>query len=207
MSKTVDIAVEDRLSEAVLRRLLAEAPGKLRVGLVHPVRRSWDTTGSTGGYGFIRKSLPGFNARARFQPIVALIDADDRPCPPETIKEWLGGKKRHKQLVIRVAVREVEAWLLADKEGLAEFLAVRKECVPSETQRLKDPKRYIVRLAARSRRREIREDLAPALGTRAKTGPLFTAAMSGFARDLWNPNEAEKHNDSLRRVRKALESI
>lgn len=206
MGRTVDIVVEDRLSEAVLRRLIAEAPGKLRIGTVHPVRKTWEPTPG-GGYGFIRKSLPGFNALARFQPIIALIDADDRTCPPETITEWLGGKKRHPKLFVRIAVREVEAWLLADGDSMAEFLAVRRACVPPETQRVKDPKRYIVRLAARSRRGEIREELAPAAGTRATTGPLFTTALAGFARDLWNPDEAEKHNDSLHRARKALETI
>ena len=207
MSKTVDIAVEDRLSEAVLRRLLAEAPGRLRVGLVHPMRRSWDASGSSGGYGYIRKALPGFNAIAGFQPVVVLVDADNRVCPPETISEWLGGKRHHPSLIVRVAVREVEAWLLADADGMSEFLSVRRDCLPLETQRLKDPKRYLVRLAARSRRRDIREELAPAVGTRAKTGPFFTAAVSGFARDLWNPEAAAKNNDSLRRARKALDSL
>ena len=206
MGRTVDILVEDRLSEAVLRRLLAEAPGKLRVGAVHPVRKTWEVEPG-GGYGYIKKSLAAFNVRARSKPMVVLVDADDRSCPPETISDWLGGARRHSELVVRVAMREVEAWLLADRAGISDFLGVKESCLPRDTERIRDPKRYVVRLAARSRRREVREDLAPARGTKATTGPYFTRALSGFAGSLWDLAAAESENASLRRARAALAKL
>jgi hypothetical protein len=206
MGRTVDILVEDRLSEAVLRRLIAEAPGKLRVGAAHPMRKTWEQQPG-GGYGYIKKSLAGFNVRALTQPVIALVDADDRCCPPETISEWLGGASQHPNLVVRVAVREVEAWLLADRGGIADFLSVKESCLPRDTERIRDPKRYVVRLAARSRRSEVRNDIAPARGTQATTGPYFTRALASFAGSLWDVAAAESQNASLRRARAALAKI
>jgi hypothetical protein len=62
---------------------------------------------------------------------------------------------------------------------------------------LTDPKRELVNLARRSRKREIFTDLVPA-GT-ARVGKGFVEQVRRFCRDGWRPGIAAKHCDSLRR--------
>lgn len=203
----VNIAAEDNLSEAVARRLLANASGKIKVENTYPVKKGWQDEIGKSGYGYIRKALTGFNAAAKFTPFLVLVDADNRPCPPETIAEWLDGKTRHPDLICRVAIREVETWLLADSAELADFLSVSEKCIPADVTRIKDPKRYIVRLAARSSRKEIRSDIAPPPGTKGKTGPYYTQSLCSFVKDHWRIDEAVKHSESLRRAQAAINDL
>jgi hypothetical protein len=207
MNRPVNIAVEDRLSETVLRLLLSRAKGKPFVSKSYPLSKGWQKDIGPNGYGYIKKSLPAFNAASAITPFVILVDADNRPCPPETIKSWLGDETQNPNLVIRIAIREVESWLLADRSGIADFLAVPESCIPLNPSRIKDPKRYLSRLAARSRRREIREDLARAPGTRSKTGPFFSQSLQHFTKDLWDISVARLHSADLNRAILALDKI
>lgn len=199
--------MEDRLSETVLRILLSQARGRPVVAQSYPISKGWQKGIGPNGYGYIKKSLHSFNATAAIIPFVVLADADNRPCPPETIASWLGNHPQHPQLIVRIAVREVEAWLLADRSGMANYLGVHESWIPTDTARIKDPKRYISRLAARSRRKEIREELARAPGTRSKTGPYFNQSLQYFVKELWNIPEALKHSDSLRRATKSFDAL
>jgi Domain of unknown function (DUF4276) len=207
MKKQVNIAVEDRLSETMLRLLLSRAKGKPIVSKSYPVSKGWEKNIGPSGYGYIKKSLPAFNAASAIIPFVILVDADTRPCPRETIKSWLGDETQNPNLVIRIAIREVEAWLLADRSGIADFLAIPESCVPLDPSRIKDPKRYLSRLAARSRRKEIRQDLARAPGTRSKTGPFFSQSLQYFTKNLWNISVARLHSADLNRTIVALDKI
>ncbi|MCF7789919.1 MAG: hypothetical protein K9N47_27600 [Prosthecobacter sp.] len=207
MHARVNIAAEDRLSEAVLKVLLSNAKGKPVVAHSYPVAKGWQKEVGPNGYGYIKKNLTAFNAASVHTPFVALIDADNRPCPPETIGLWLEGVQQNPTMIIRVAIREVEAWLLADRKGIASYLAVSEECIPIETSRIKDPKRYISRLAARSRRKEIRAELARAPGTRSKTGPVFAQALQFFVNNLWDFQAARAHSNSLDRAMAALDKL
>ena len=207
MNRSIDIAVEDRLSETILRVLLASAKGRPKIGRSWPIKKGYQKLEGPSGYGYIRKNLKAFNAVAAERPFVALIDADNRPCPSETIAHWLENEEQHQNLVVRVAIREIEAWLLADRHGLSSFLAVSESWIPLNTARIRDPKRYISRLAARSKRKVIREDLARAPGTRSKTGPYFTQSLQFFAKDQWDIDAACAHSDSLRRARHALDRL
>ena len=199
--------VEDKLSEAVVRRLLAGASRQLKVASSYPIKKGWQDDAGKSGYGYIKKSLAAFNEVAAFTPFVVLIDADNRPCPPQTIAEWLEGKPQHSDLVCRVAIREVEAWLLADRPGLSAYLSIPEKCIPLDTARIKDPKRYIVRMAARSSRKEIRADIAPPKGSKGKTGPYYTQSLSSFVRDFWQLKEASKHSESLKRAIAAIDAL
>jgi hypothetical protein len=100
----VNLATEDELSESVLRRLLAHADKGYSVGAAYGRR----------GFGYLRRTITGWNRAARFVPWVVLTDLDRGTCPAALIDEWLTEPK-HPNLLLRVAVREVEAWLLADR--------------------------------------------------------------------------------------------
>jgi len=104
----VNLAVEDALSEAVLRRLLDECGGPWAIGKIY----------TRGGVSYLLKMIAGFNNAARGVPFVVLADLDQADCAPALVTEWLP-HGAHDNLVLRFAVREVEAWVLADTKGLS----------------------------------------------------------------------------------------
>lgn len=207
MAGSVNIAAEDALSEAVLRRLLAQAQSRPKVAASFPVRKGYQTEIRQNGYGQIKNVLPAFNAAAKITPFVVLMDADDRACPGATIVEWLSNQPRHPCLIIRIAVREVEAWLLADSRGLAEFLSVREDQVPADPESLADPKQTIVDLASGSRSSSIRGEIGAPINSVGKTGPYYNQALSTFVRDFWDHKEAAKASPSLARAKIALDTL
>ena len=133
----VHLAVEDDLSEAVIRKLLFDTGRSYAIGTVF----------GRGGYGYLRSRVKTWNAAAAAgTPILLLTDLDQLPCPSGLIHDWLEAEP-HANLIFRVAVREIESWLLADREGFADFrmriakpsrsrqakLATCSSCMPTPT--------------------------------------------------------------------------
>lgn len=154
-----------------------------------------------GVYGLRGKSwldirLRAYNAAARHSRWLVLRDLNsDGACAPELrerlVPELSDGMR------FRIAVREAESWLLADRRQMGQFLAIAVSRIPSEPDTLGDPKQTLVNLARHSRRRAIREDMVPAAGTSAHVGPGYTARIIEFANDIWDPIEAAAHSPSL----------
>ena len=142
----IHLAVEDSLSEWVVRRALASRPSAYEIRTVH----------SRGGFGVLKRQISAYNLAARRTPFLVLTDLDQHPCPPELISNWLSHPK-DPQLLLRVAVREVEAWLLADTDGLTAFLGLRKAISIPHPEMLPDPKLHLLRLAEARPRRDLRE--------------------------------------------------
>ena len=150
MTIPVNLLVEGILDEAVARRLVTE------VGCVPGV------SFGKQGFGYIRRKVTGFNASAEQVPLLALVDfADTRlECPPDVVRRWLPNPRS--LMVFRVVVREIESWLLADRQGIARFLGIGVSKVPQEPEALRDPKEELVGLAKSSGNRRLRDALAPA---------------------------------------------
>jgi hypothetical protein len=196
MSIPVNLATEDELSEAILRRLLDNAGTGYAIGAAYGRR----------GFGYLRATIASWNRAARFVPFVILTDLDSRPCPSELIDAWLG-EPRHPNLVLRVAVREVEAWLLADRSNLAQYLRVSEKWVPQDPDALLDAKTALVDAARRSRSMEVRERVVPRRGSTAKQGREYNSCLSEFVRVDWKIREAAAASGSLRRTVERLGSF
>jgi len=182
-------AVEGMTDEAVLRRLVKEIGA--RAGPVY----------GKNGKSFLLEKLSAYNQAARFSPWIILIDLDhDDECAPPFRKSCLPNTAPY--LCFRVAVREIESWLLADRERLAKFMSVAASRIPLDPEKLDCPKSTMVELARHSRRRGIREDMVPRPESGRKVGPAYTAQLIDFARDSkrgWRPDVAAKASDSLNR--------
>jgi hypothetical protein len=172
---SINLVVEDQLSEFVLRRILD------RTGRPYAVCQCF----SGHGFGYLKKKVEGFNRASAGIPFLLLTDLDNAECPPTLINEWLP-VPRHPNLIFRVAVKEVEAWLLADRKGLAGFLGVSQSHIPNDPEALPDPKAVLIAAARRSRTREIREDLIPQQGTSGKQGPNYNGRLADFVENHWN---------------------
>lgn len=189
---TINLAVEDSLSEVVLREIVKESHRQYAIGRCY----------CKGGYGYLKRTLPGFNNAAKGIPFLVLADLEAE-CPPVQIKEWLPVPFHH-NLLFRIAVREVESWLLADRQGFASFLGIKQSLIPTRVDQIDDPKRCLINLTRKSRKREIREAIVPLQNTTAKVGPDYNGQLSHFVSTLWDIREAAKNSESLSRSVKAI---
>lgn len=193
-ARSLILAVEDDPSAAVA------------VKLVHVYRK--DITVSriivARGYGRLKTHAAAYNEASRFTPFLLLTDLDRGECPPGLVGDWLDGHALSPDFLLRVAVREIEAWLLADHQGVIRFLGVDVSVIPPYPETLDDPKRTLVRLAEGCRTRSLRELLVAAPGSTAKVGPRYVDLVSGFVEKSWNPARARHFAPSLDAAIRAL---
>ena len=186
----IHLAIEDDLSESVGRRLLLDTGRDYSIGMVF----------GRGGFGYLRSTANNWNAAAvAGTPILLLTDLDQHPCPSELIESWLD-LEPDENLIFRVAVREVESWVLADRDGFADFLGISGALVPSEPDQILDPKQSLVNLARRSRTRALRESIVPRQGSTAVQGPNYNGCLGDFIRNRWNRSSAAERSPSLARA-------
>ncbi len=181
-------AVEGTTDEAVLRRLLAECH------LPEPI------VYGKQGKAAIRKQLRSYNAAARHTPWIVIVDLDsEADRAPQLVSDWL--PESADLMHLRVAVHAVEAWLLADAQGISRFLGVPLSRVPTNPDALPDPKLTLINLARRSRSRALREDMAPRPESGRTVGPAYVSRLIEFATDMtdgWRTRTAAQASPSLR---------
>jgi hypothetical protein len=185
----INLAVEDTLSEAVVRRLLEDSPRGYCVGTCY----------MRHGSGYLRRMIKGFNNAAKGTPFLVLTDLNSSECPPVLIQDWLPVPKQP-NLLFRVAVREVESWILADTPGLCRFLRVRAAGIPADVDSVPDPKRLLIRIAEGSPNRQLVRDIVPAPGTTSVQGPGYNMRLEQFVSKQWRPQRAAERSASLRRT-------
>lgn len=191
MPAHVTVAVEGSTDVPVVRRILLAAG--LGAGKVH---------GLVGKSGLDRQ-LRGYNSAARFAPWFVLRDMNgDAPCAGELVGRLLPAPAAG--MCFRIAVSALETWLMADTEEMARFLRVPISAIPKAPESIADPKRALVALASRSRRRVIAQDMVPASGTSARVGPGYTARIVEYATEYWRPEVAAGRSPSLERCLRAL---
>jgi hypothetical protein len=192
----IALALEDELSEQLLRRVLSERRHCYEVGPVF----------GKGGSGYLKKRCHAFNNMARSQPILLLTDLDLAACAPSLRAQWLS-QPCHAQFLFRVAVREVEAWLLAADHELRNFLSVRRKWTVAAPESLSDPKAELLKIAAESKKRELRESLVRIESGNLRQGPAYNSTLARFIGGAWSPDVAEAKCPSFKRLLKALSSL
>lgn len=187
MEAEVSAAVEGDVDRTAITRLVAIAG--LRLGPVYV----------TGGKRALEDRLLGYNEAARFAPWVVLVDLDqDSQCAPEEADRLLPEPGRH--MVLRVVVRSIESWFLADREEIASFLRVRRSIVPDHPDNLDRPKEALVDLARHSRRPAIAAEMVPRPASGRAVGPAYNGRVIEFARERWDPERASARSPSLART-------
>jgi hypothetical protein len=185
----LNLAVEDPLTESLFAKILQTIPTEYAPRTIY----------NRGGFGYLRQNINGFNNAAKGIPFLVGTDLDRYECPASLIQEWLI-RPRHNNLLIRVAVREAEAWVLADSTNLADFLGIRVGLVPDQVEAIADPKQELINLARRARSRELREDICPPPHSTRKIGPNYNPRLAAFVQSRWDPNAARERAESLARA-------
>jgi len=194
---TIYLAVEDDLSEEVARKVLSSSRQTYLVGAVY----------GKSGFGFLKKNALGFNRAAQGIPYLMLTDLDQGECAPDLMKEWFGEIPLHPNFLFRVAVREVEAWLLAHRKAFAKFVRISESRIPKDVESIADPKQSLIQLVSRSPNRAMREEIMPPAGSIRKQGPNYNGCLAGYVQKFWNPREAMRSSDSLSRMVKVLDDF
>jgi hypothetical protein len=187
----VNGAVEGNLDAAVLEAIVHHLGGV--VGSIYGRKgKSW-----------IHEKIQGYNSAAKRSVWFVLVDLDeDFECAPKLVRDWLSAPSS--LMCFRVAVKEVEAWLLADRTNFAQFLQVPAAIVPRNPEIELNPKETIINLARRSRSKTLQLDLVPRAGSHRDTGPGYVDHLSRFALSRWNIRTASSSSRSLRRAVNAL---
>ncbi len=173
----VNYAVEGATDAAVARRMLQASylePGPEFV---------------LGGKGKLDQRIPNYNRAAAFSPWLVLRDFDqEENCPIDLVNRLAPNRNPH--FYLRIPVQEVEVWLLADRREFAAYFGVRITDIPKNLETLPDPKRIVVELASRSRRRDVQKGMPPTASSGRRIGPLYVALLTEFARTRWSPMRA-----------------
>ena len=140
MTHQIVLVVEDVLSEAVLRKMIA-----IPAGVINRVI-------CTRGNDQIKQGIEKFKNASNVFPHVILTDLDRYSCAPALLEHW-GATDLPSRLLFRIAIREVEAWLLADREGIANYFQIPLNKVPLHPEMENDPKQTLINLARKARKK------------------------------------------------------
>jgi hypothetical protein len=178
------LVVEDILQEAAVHKVLAAE------GIPVSIYR---TIGLQGA-GFIDTNVARLVRASAHGGYIVIRDLDRHQCPPELLRQMFGGSPPEGLLFV-VPVREVESWIMADAPSFNRFFSLNK--VDDSPELLDDPKEYLVSLARNSRKRAVRDGVAPK-GT-AKVGVLYNTILLDFIYNHWSVARARRRSPSLQR--------
>lgn len=195
----VRLAGEGVVDLAIMRRLLVEA--KLPLGPVF-----WGE-GRNTGKDRMAERLRGWAAGAAHgAPFFVLRDLDhDAPCAGALRARLL--PEPPAGLVLRIAVRAADGWLIADRERLAKALSAPVSALPADPDACADPKAAIIAAARKSRSSLVRKGVPPRPESGRRQGADYAETLIAFARETWSPAEAALRSDSLRRARERLTAL
>ena len=165
----------------------------------------------TRGNQKLREKCPAFLNMARpGTNIFALTDLDRIECAPALIRDWFGIQSDKEillptEICFRVAVREVESWILADRIALADFFRISDINFHQSPDNLEDPKEHLLNVIRRRTRRRIYRDM---LTTEySHVGPTYNEVLAEFITVNWDPHRASENSASLEKTIRALENF
>ncbi|MDY7524874.1 hypothetical protein [Sphingomonas sp. 10B4] len=139
-------------------------------------------------------------------PVLLITDLDNRLCAKSLIDSWFGNLNINVNLKFRVAVREMEAWLLADHHGMRELLGRGGNNIAPNPDGIQNPKEYLLERAKRAPS-EIKNDLVRARGSAAVQGLGYNARLSEFVRTTWSLEQASQRSESLVKAVERLKEL
>ena len=154
-----------------------------------------------GGKLSLDQRIPELNRSGAALNWLIMRDLDnDAPCASELIDRLLQGREVAPRVSLRIPVRAVEGWLLADRDGFAGEFGIALQRFPNSPDDLEDPKQHLINLCRHSARRAIRDGMVPRSGSGRRVGPEYSSRITAFARRTWSADHAARRSPSLRRA-------
>ena len=162
----------------------------------------------TGGKTRLDALIPGLNGAAAGMNWLILRDLDrDAHCPPALITQLLAGSSRRPRLSLRIPVRAIESWLLADAEAFGSVFSVPAKHIPDRPDGLEHPKRSLINACRHSRRRDVQRAMTPRPRSGRRVGPEYTSRIVQFVGAAWHPERAATRSPSLARALTAFRRL
>jgi hypothetical protein len=184
--------IEDPLSRAVLKRLISALLGEIYLTELQP---------NQGGFGSMKKSFKEYCTLAKHHNVFILTDLDTAECAPSLRMEWISGANLTEPLPsnmhFRIAVKEIEAWLLADRDNLSSYLGLPKHAFPDDAE-IPDPKEHLLKCVKDFGNSNAKLELLPE--GLAKVGLGYNNHLGKFATEIWNFRRAADRSESLSRA-------
>lgn len=190
----IAIATEDQLSEAIALRLIADVPTP------HFIQLKLGRTGN----GYLRSKMSSWYQMAQHQVMLVLTDLDSANCLVQFRDQWLVAAPPQ-NLLLRIAVREVESWVLADHIAMRALIGA-KGVLPAAPDELADPKQTLLKLA-KSAPKQVREDLLKTINGNLAQGLGYNARLTAWVNSEWSPQRAAERSPSLARARLRLNEV
>jgi hypothetical protein len=199
--------VEDTPSAAVADRLIAARNARLEHRLVF--QKGFPAV--MRGFGAIKSKCRTFlNMAKAGNHTFVLTDLDKAECPCALIRDWFAIPREipvdlPPQCIFRVAVREVESWILADHEAWADYIKIPGDNFSKTPDQLEDLKQHLLTVIRRKGKKKIHQEMLPKGA--AHIGPLYNEVLCEFINTSWQPERAAENSPSLDRALKALMKI
>jgi hypothetical protein len=191
MSSPIDYAGEGSTDAVLARRLILEVGGT--------PGRDYVTGYRTRGKDALDRRIPGLLMAARLgRRMLVLRDLDAEPCVAMLVERLVTA--RTPTFCLRIAIRTAEAWLLADREGMAGALGIAASRLPCDPDAELDPKGVLRRIAAGAQNRSAR-------GAFTGTAQQAQGWIAEFMQDMWSPSRARTRSASLDRALVRLEIL
>ena len=162
---------------------------------------------ASGGSSVIDAKLGRWSQPSNRMPMLIVRDwdqADNVDCPGELVGK-LAGADRPTNIALRIAVRSIESWLMADRDAAAGYF--RTPSIPTDPDSLERPKLALVSACRKSKLKAIREGMAPKGSGGGTVGTDYTRLLTDFARDHWDPRRAAVNSPSLDRTLARLSQL
>lgn len=160
-----------------------------------------------GGKDKLDPLLPKLAQSGRHRPLLAFRDLDQDAV---SASAWLAANVHPLHpgtfFHLRLAVRAIEAWFLADRACAAACLRVAATAIPLRPDGEDDPELAIVSLARRSTSGTLKASLVPGPGMSRKAGPGYEGWLIGSAAD-WSLHRARHNSPSLARTLDRLAAL
>jgi len=190
------VGYEDELSLALIQKIFSQLNHDYLIGAKFPGK----------GAGYLKKNIKSFNELAKGIPFLLLTDLDNDECAPTKIRDWIK-VPLNPNFLFRIAVRESESWVLADRESFSKFLKISINKIPYNTDAIDDPKRFLIKLVNSSSKNNLKHDIVPAKKSTACIGKNYNEPLVCFVHGEWDLYKAAEHSESLKRMIGRLQSF
>ncbi|MBN2526773.1 MAG: DUF4276 family protein [Deltaproteobacteria bacterium] len=182
------VATEDDLSNALASKMVHFIDN---AAILHPL-------GKKTGFGQLKSKIASYCRLAEqgHYPVIVITDLDDTCCAPSMKNEWIQDGVLPAMLIFRIAVREAEAWLLADSAQFAKTFGVSEGKIPRDVETLTNPKEQMLALLKKHGNRKSKA-LLPRRGCNASVSLEYNRILTEFVTHSWHPQRARKRSQSL----------
>jgi predicted SnoaL-like aldol condensation-catalyzing enzyme len=168
--------------------------------LIQLVGRLPRQVSASGGAGVVDSKIARWAKPSNRAPMLILRDwdsVDGVECAPRLVQK-LAGPHRPPNVAVRVVVRSIESWLMADRDAASAYF--RTSSMPTRPENLERPKLALVRACKSSRLVKVRSGMVPREGSGGAVGADFAPLITEFAREHWDPMRAAENAPSLGRA-------